>query len=92
MPMTTNEDHGGNKPNNAYCKHCTDLDGRLLPFEKKYEEMVNFTMQTRWMSREEAERTVKEQLIQMPAWKERIVQLMPKPAQPPAQPTATPQN
>ena len=77
--MPTNEDHGAQNPDNPYCVHCTDLNGKLLPLEKKFEEMVQSTMQTRWMTREEAERTVKEQLSQMPAWKSKIQQVSPNP-------------
>ena len=55
MPMAVNEEHGAQDPNNPYCIHCTDLNGKLLPFEKKFEDLVNMAMKTRWMSREEAE-------------------------------------
>ena len=78
MPMPTNEDHGARDPDNPYCIHCTDLKGKLLPFEKKFDQLVEQTMQTRWMTREEAERTVREQLSQMPAWKDRIPPLSQK--------------
>ncbi len=77
--MPTNEDHGAQNPDNPYCVHCTDLKGKLLPLEKKFEEMVQSTMQTRWMTREEAERTVKEQLSEMPAWKGKIQPVSPNP-------------
>jgi len=60
MPMPTNEDHGAQNPDNPYCMHCTDCDGKLLPFEKKFDELVASTMETRWMSREEAERIARE--------------------------------
>lgn len=78
--MPTNEDHGAQDPDNPYCIHCTDLKGKLLPFEKKFEQLVESTMETRWMTREEAERTVREQLSQMPAWKDKIPHLPQKPA------------
>jgi len=58
--------------------HCTDLDGKLLSFEKKFEELVASTMETRWMSREQAERSVREQLVQMPAWRSKVEKLMAK--------------
>ncbi len=74
MPMATNEEHGAQDPNNPYCIHCTDLNGRLLPFEKKFEDLVEQAMKTRWMSREEAERSVWLEMVQMPAWKGKVPQ------------------
>src|SRR5438445_12457534 len=65
MPMPTNEDHGAHDPDNPYCIHCTDLDGKLLPFEKKFYVLVASTMDTRCTSRHEAERAVREQHLQL---------------------------
>ena len=76
MPMTTNEDHGAQKPDNPYCIHCTDLNGKLLPFEKKFEDFVGQAMQTRWMSRPQAEKYGLEQMSQMPAWRDRVQQML----------------
>jgi len=90
MPMPTNEDHGAHDPDNPYCIHCTDLDGKLLPFEKKFDELVASTMDTRWMSREEAERSVREQLLQMPAWRSKVEKLMAKTPATTQTPTQTP--
>jgi len=70
--------------------HCTDLDGKLLPFEKKFDELVASTMETRWMSREEAERSVREQLLQMPAWRSKVEKLMAKALTAAQTPTPTP--
>jgi len=78
MPMATNEEHGGQNPNNPYCIHCTDFDGKLLSFEKKFEDLVGAAMQTRWMNREESEKYVLQQMVQMPAWKDKVSQLMSK--------------
>ena len=52
--MATNEEHGAQNPNNPYCIHCTDMKGKLLPFERKFEDMVKSAMDTRWMNREQA--------------------------------------
>ena len=68
MPMETNEQHGAQNPNNRYCIHCTDMNGKLLPFEKKFEDLVKNAMDTRWMNREQAEKYVLQQMAQMPAW------------------------
>jgi len=72
MPMATNEEHGGQDPNNPYCIHCTDLDGKLLPFERKFEDLVGLAMKSRWLNREEAERAVRSEMGQMPAWKDKV--------------------
>ncbi len=77
MPMATNEEHGAQDPNNPYCIHCTDMNGKLLPFEKKFEDSVNRAMNTRWMRREEAEQTVLKEMAEMPAWKNKIPQAKP---------------
>ncbi len=75
-PMASKEDHGGQNPDNPYCIHCTDLKGKLLPFEKKFEDLVAQAMQTRWMVREQAERYVLEQMSQWPAWRDRAQQIL----------------
>jgi len=75
MPMATNEEHGAQNPNNPYCIHCTDMKGKLLPFEKKFEDMVKTAMDTRWMNREQAEKYVLQQMAQLPAWQDRVAQM-----------------
>jgi len=72
MPMSSKEEHGAQKPDNPYCTHCTDLNGKLLTFEKKFEDFVNLAMDNRWMTREQAERSALAQMAEMPAWKDRI--------------------
>ncbi len=72
MPMGSREEHGAQNPNNPYCIHCTDMNGKLLPFERKFEDLVGLAMKTRWMSREEAEKTVRMEMAEMPAWKDRV--------------------
>ncbi len=74
MPMGSKEEHGAQNPENPYCIHCTDLNGRLVSFEKKYEDFVRIAMQTRWMTRERAEQTTLLEMAEMPAWKDKIHQ------------------
>jgi hypothetical protein len=64
-------DHGAQDPDNPYCIHCTDLKGKLLPFEKKYEELVGQAMQTRWMNKEQAEKSALEEMLRWPAWRDK---------------------
>ncbi len=74
MPMGSREEHGAQNPDNPYCIHCTDLKGKLLPFEKKFEDFVDLAMKNRWMTREQAEKTALLDMAQMPAWKDKIQQ------------------
>lgn len=72
MPMETNEEHGAQNPKNRYCIHCTDMKGKLLPFEKKFEDLVKSAMETRWMNREQAEKYVLNEMADLPAWHDRV--------------------
>lgn len=51
----------------------------MLPFEKVYENLVATEMQTRWMNKEQAEKSALEEMSKWPAWKEKVSQL-PRPA------------
>jgi len=75
MPMETNEQHGAQNPNNQYCIHCTDMNGKLLPFEKKFEDLVKTAMDTRWMNREQAEKNALNQMAELPAWRDRVTHM-----------------
>jgi len=75
--MATNEEHGAQNPDNPYCIHCTDMKGKLLSFEKKFEDLVKSAMDTRWMNREQAEKSVLDQMGQMPAWRGHVAQMKP---------------
>ena len=48
MHMTTNEEHGAPDPNNPYSIHYTHLNDKFFPFEKKFEDLVEQEMKTRW--------------------------------------------
>ena len=74
MPMGSKEEHGSQNPDNPYCIHCTDLDGKLVSFEKKFEDFVSLAMKNRWMSREEAERSALSDMSQMSAWRDKVKQ------------------
>jgi hypothetical protein len=52
------------------------MKGKLLPFEKLYEDMVNSAMQTRWMNKEQAEKYALEEMGRWSAWKERVDKLL----------------
>ncbi|OLD04942.1 MAG: hypothetical protein AUJ07_02965 [Crenarchaeota archaeon 13_1_40CM_3_53_5] len=48
------------------------MDGKLLSFERKFEDFVQQAMKNRWLSREQAVRTAIAEMEQMPAWKDKI--------------------
>src|SRR5438093_10617999 len=70
-PLSSNADHGAQNPDNPYCIHCTDLKGKLLPFEKIDEAWVSQAMQTRWMNKAQAEKFALEAMGKWHAWKEK---------------------
>jgi hypothetical protein len=72
MPMASSLDHGAQDPDNPYCVHCTDMNGKLLSFEKKFEDFVEQAMRNRWMSREQAIVTVVREMEQRPAWRNKV--------------------
>lgn len=68
MPMAMDSDHGGGRPDNVYCQHCTDPGGNLKSRNEVREGMIAFYMQSMGKSREEAEKEVDTHMAQMPAW------------------------
>lgn len=76
--MGSNEEHGAQDPENPYCLRCTDMKGKLLPFEKKLDDLVALAMSTRWMNKEQALKDVLDQMGQMPAWKDKVEALKAK--------------
>jgi hypothetical protein len=76
--MGSNEEHGAQDPDNPYCLQCTDMKGKLLPFEKKFEDLVALAMSTRWMNKEQAVKDVLDQMAKMPAWKDKVEALKPR--------------
>lgn len=68
--MDKPEDHGGGKPDNLYCKYCTDPQGNLLPRETVRENMIKYHTQVLNKPQEEAESFVDEHMKTMPAWQE----------------------
>lgn len=68
MPMTQVTDHGGGRPDNVHCQHCTDSAGNLKSKEEIKEGMVLYSIQSAGKTREEAETEVNAYMAQMPAW------------------------
>jgi hypothetical protein len=52
------------------------MKGKLLPFEKLYDDMVASAMQTRWMNKEQAEKYALEEMGRWSAWKNRVDKIL----------------
>jgi|tagenome__1003787_1003787.scaffolds.fasta_scaffold20413402_2 hypothetical protein len=54
-----------------YCSYCTDADGRLQPFEERFERMVDWqARRDPAASRAEVETATRAHLRSMPAWRD----------------------
>ena len=69
MPMDKPEDHGGGDVSNAFCKYCTDEQGKLLPRDQVRAKMIQFHIQKQGKTQEEAEKLTDQLMGTMPAWK-----------------------
>ncbi len=69
MPMDKPEDHGGADVSNAFCKYCTDEQGKLLPRDQVKAKMIQFHIQKQGKTQEEAEKLTDQLMGTMPAWK-----------------------
>src|SRR5947208_8594347 len=81
-PLASREEHGAQNLDNPYCIHCTDMKGKLLPFEKLYDDMVASAMQTRWMNKEQAEQHALAEMGKWPARKDRVDKMLKRQYQP----------
>lgn len=68
MPIVKDEEHAKGDSAIPFCKHCTDADGKLKPFEQVVEGMKGFLV-SGGMAPDEAERKARDGLRKMEAWK-----------------------
>lgn len=55
----------------AYCSYCVDDQGRLQPFEERFERMVQWVLgREPDVPRDVAEQRTRDYMRKMPAWKE----------------------
>jgi hypothetical protein len=64
MPMRSDEDHGGAKPENPYCKHCSDENGTVYPRDVRVKGMAQFMIKQTGMNEEEAMKAAEEKVPQ----------------------------
>lgn len=62
MPIASKDDHGNCDPENPYCKHCCDEEGKPYPRNVRVKNMIKFIMQQNYMSEEEAIKAAKEKV------------------------------
>lgn len=87
IPMAQDSDHGGGRPDNPYCKYCTDPTGNLKSKEEVRQGMINFQMQqSPDKTREEIEKEIDTHMETMSAWQTQTQ--VPPVSEPPA--TGTP--
>jgi hypothetical protein len=54
-----------------YCRHCVDSDGKLQPFDERFERMIAWQQgRTPHASRSELESATLAFMAKMPAWKD----------------------
>ncbi len=71
-PMMSDGDHGGGLQDNPYCRHCTDTQGVLRPYESVLRTLVEKEfMGVNGMARAQAEVAARNALAQLPAWRGR---------------------
>jgi hypothetical protein len=66
--MRNQEDFGGGQPDNVYCVHCTDIEGKLKPYEVVLGNMKNFAVRSMGVSEAEALKMAQEGMAKQPAW------------------------
>jgi hypothetical protein len=72
MPMNSIVDFGNGNPENNYCKHCTDKNGNLKPYEEKVIDFKNMLIKRYNYNEDHAVKTAKEMLSKFKAWENNI--------------------
>jgi hypothetical protein len=67
--MKKPEDFAMDNVHQLFCKHCTDAEGKLLPFKDILNGTVNFYMESQGIAKEAAHKMAKDLLSTMPVWK-----------------------
>ena len=71
FPMKKPEDFAMDNVHQLFCKHCTDEEGKLLPFKDILNGTVNFYMESQGIAKEAAHKMAKDLLSTMPVWKDK---------------------
>lgn len=69
MPMKEPEDFALQNRASIYCSHCTDNNGKLLPYEQILAINIKYYMKSQGISESAAVRLATDLLAMKPAWK-----------------------
>lgn len=53
-----------------YCQYCVGADGKLQPFDERFERMVQWQMRQKQSPRAQAEKETLAYMAKMPAWQD----------------------
>jgi hypothetical protein len=71
MSQTKCESCGMSIESGPYCNHCLDGDGKLQPFDERFERMVQWQLRAKpGVDRAQAEKDTLAYMATMPAWRE----------------------
>lgn len=70
MPMKETSDYPCGDINKDYCIHCARPDGSMQSFDEKRSSMIAFVMREQGFDEVAAIKIVKNNMRQLPAWKE----------------------
>jgi len=69
MPMRESGDFALGNVASLYCSHCTDEEGKLLPYETVLKSNVHYYMSSQGIDESAATELAKNLLSTKPAWK-----------------------
>lgn len=70
MPMENPEDFAMNDETKNYCRFCSNSDGTMQNFEQKLTSLTDFIIKTQGIDKKVAEKTAKDMMRKLPAWKD----------------------
>jgi hypothetical protein len=70
MSMPTAEDHAAGHADSAWCRYCSTEDGKLQPFEERFERMTQWAIRKDGLGRTAAEAKTRDYMRSMPAWRD----------------------
>lgn len=70
MPMEKAEDFAMGDETKNYCRYCCNPDGSMQNFGQKLTSLTDFITRTQGLDQTVAEKTAKDMIKNLPAWKE----------------------
>ncbi len=69
MPMNKSEDFACNDIERNYCRFCAREDGTMQSYDEKLASLTGFIVKTQGLAEGVAQRTAREMMAKLPAWK-----------------------